>query len=353
MRDVAIVSTAQLPAVRNELERQEPEWVAPVITEALEKAGLRHGDPGFICSGSSDYLIGRPFSFVSAVAALGVWPPAQESHVEMDGAWALYEAWVRLQHGDIDTALVYAFGQSSAGDIREVLVQQLDPYYMAPLGPDSVSLAALQARAVLDAGLTSEEALAAIANRSRESAKANPNAQLTKTDASVGLPYLVEPLRKHDCGPISDASCAIVLAAGDAARRFANPAWISGIDHRVEPHAFGARDLTTSASTATAAERAGVFGAPIDTAELHAPFTHQEVILRNALRLDESVNVNPSGGALAANPVMVAGLIRMAEAANRISAGDSKRALAHATSGPLLQQNLVAVLEASARGDRT
>ena len=22
----------------------------------------------------------------------------------MDGAWALYEAWVRLQHGDIDTA---------------------------------------------------------------------------------------------------------------------------------------------------------------------------------------------------------------------------------------------------------
>jgi hypothetical protein len=31
----------------------------------------------------------------------------------MDGAWALYEAWVRLHHGDIDTALVFGSGKSS------------------------------------------------------------------------------------------------------------------------------------------------------------------------------------------------------------------------------------------------
>ena len=36
----------------------------------------------------------------------------------MDGALALYEAWVRLQHGEIDTALVYCFGHSSPGDLR-------------------------------------------------------------------------------------------------------------------------------------------------------------------------------------------------------------------------------------------
>jgi acetyl-CoA acetyltransferase len=55
--------------------------------------------------------------------------------------------------------------------------------------------------------------------------------------------------------------------------------------------------------------------------------------------------VNPSGGALAANPLMVAGLIRIGEAARRIMDGDAKRAVAHATSGPCLQQNLVCVLE--------
>ena len=55
--------------------------------------------------------------------------------------------------------------------------------------------------------------------------------------------------------------------------------------------------------------------------------------------------INPSGGALAANPVMAAGLIRIGEAAARITSGAADRALAHATSGPCLQQNLVAVLE--------
>ena len=68
--------------------------------------------------------------------------------------------------------------------------------------------------------------------------------------------------------------------------------------------------------------------------------------LRDALGLGADVTVNPSGGALAANPMMVAGLLRIGEAATRLSQGAGKRAVAHATSGPCLQQNLVAVLEA-------
>lgn len=87
----------------------------------------------------------------------------------------------------------------------------------------------------------------------------------------------------------------------------------------------------------------------MDTAELHAPFSSQEVILREVLGLDDGVRVNPSGGALAANPIMAAGLIRIGEAAARIHRGESDRALAHATSGPCLQQNLVAVLEGDPR----
>ena len=54
-----------------------------------------------------------------------------------------------------------------------------------------------------------------------------------------------------------------------------------------------------------------------------------------------------AGGALAANPMIAAGLIRIGEAAQRIIDGDASRALAHATSGPCLQQNLVCVMEAA------
>ncbi len=85
--------------------------------------------------------------------------------------------------------------------------------------------------------------------------------------------------------------------------------------------------------------------AGFDTAELHAPFSHQELLLRTALGLNGGVEVNPSGGALCANPIMAAGLVRFGEAAQRIIDGTSNRAVAHATSGPCLQQNLVAVLE--------
>src|SRR5207249_3922180 len=137
------------------------------------------------------------------------------------------------------------------------------------------------------------------------------------------------------------------LAAGDLAReKCARPAWIRGIDHRIEPASLGMRDLATSVSTAVAGEKAGARGGGFDVAELHAPFTHQELILRDALRLDADVEINPSGGALAANPLMAAGLIRIGEAARRIIDGGAHRAIAHATSGPCLQQNLVCLLEA-------
>ena len=43
--------------------------------------------------------------------------------------------------------------------------------------------------------------------------------------------------------------------------------------------------------------------------------------------------------------MMASGLIRIGEAAQRISRGDADRAVATAASGPCLQQNLVAVLE--------
>lgn len=348
-RDVAVVAFAQAPTVRREERRNEVEMLMPVVREALATCGLTKADIGFFVSGSSDYLAGAPFAFVHALDAIGAWPPIQESHVEMDGAWALYEAWVRLQHGDVDTALVYAFGKSSPGPLRELLALQLDPYLVAPLWPDSVSLAALQARLLLDAGGATEADLAGVVARSRRVALTNPNAQLRgqpTVEALLAEPYLVSPLRRHDCSPIGDGVAVAVLAAADRARELCSrPAWIAGIDHRIEAHALGARDLTASPSTALAAERAGVFAGPVDLAELHAPFSHQELILCRALRLEEGTEVNPSGGALAANPMMVAGLVRIGEAARRVMDGRAHRAVAHATSGACLQQNLLCVLE--------
>ena len=345
--DVAIVSFAQAPSVRSTNET-EAQMLLPVINEAIESSGLDRRDLGFVCSGSADYLAGQPFSFVGNLEAVGAWPPISESHVEMDGAWALYEAWIRLQHGDIDSALVYGSGISSMGSPRETLTLQLDPYYLMPLWADTISLAALQARAVLEEGRYDEKSFAEVVARNRRAAKNNPNAQVTDdrdVDALLDEPYFVDPLRRHDCPPISDGAWAMVIVAGDRAKELCErPAWIRGMDHRIETHYPGVRDLTRSESTELAGRALGSHEG-IEVAELTAPFSFQELLLRDALNLGDDTEINPSGGALAANPLMSAGLTRIGEAADQIMNHGRSRVLGHATAGPCLQQNLVCVLE--------
>ena len=356
----AVVGFAQAPCrVRPDVTTSGVEMLVPIFAEVLQATGLTKADIGFWCSGSSDYLAGRAFSFVQAVDAIGAVPPTMESHVEMDAAWALYEAWVKVLTGEAEIALAYGFGKSSGAELRRVLALQLDPYLLAPLWPDSVSVAALQARLGLDAGLWTEKDMAAVAARSRGAALNNPAAQVSEEVAVSELlarPYVAEPLRAHDCAPVGDGAAVVIIAAEARARELcARPAWITGFAHRIDSGSLGARDLlavpsATGALLACAAAAAGrdsgVDVAPVDVAELHAPFTHQEILLREALRLGGEVEVNPSGGALCGNPMFAAGLARIGMAAQAVMAGRAGRALGHATSGPALQQNLVCVMEA-------
>jgi len=348
MRDVAVVGFTQSQQQRRTTGTTNGvEMLVPLITDAFAGLGITKHDIGFWCSGSSDYLAGRAFSFVSAVDATGPVPPINESHVEVDAAWALYEAWVKIQTGEVDTALVYGFGKSSAGDLRRTLALQLDPYTLAPLWPDSVGVAGLQAQLGIDQGKWSEQDMAEVAVRCRRAAETNPYAQVTGSkdaDALLAEPYFAQPLRRHDCAPITDGAAVIVLAADDRARELVErPAWITGIAHAIDSAHLGARDLTTSPSTVAAAQRAGIDG--VEVAELYTPFTHQELILRRDLVLGDGVRVTPSGGALAGNPMFAGGLVRIGEAARQISDGTAGRVLAHATGGPALQQNLVCVME--------
>jgi hypothetical protein len=308
MRPVAIVASASFETP-SEPARNEVEMLLPVIHDALGSVGLTQRDIGFTVSGSSDYLQGFPFAFVGALDAVGAWPPIRESHVEMDGAFALAEAVAVLQHDTAigpacDAALVYAFARPSRGHLDRTLALQLDPYTVAPLWPDARGLAGLQARAMRDCGRFAD------------------------------VPDVTPTV-------VADGATAVVLAVGDRARELTeHPVWIRGIDHRIEAPALGARDLTVSASTRLAAEHAGA--TDIDAAWLHVLYPHQRLLLADALGLAEQpVDV-------AAGPMMVGGLQRLAAAAAGVAAGRARRAVAHATSGPCLQQNLVAVLERDA-----
>ncbi|HTM85523.1 MAG TPA: thiolase domain-containing protein [Mycobacterium sp.] len=351
-RDVAVVGFAHAPHVRRtDGTTNGVEMLMPCFSQLYTQLGISQADIGFWCSGSSDYLAGRAFSFISAIDSIGAVPPINESHVEMDGAWALYEAYIKVLTGQVDTALAYGFGKSSAGQLRRILALQTDPYTVAPLWPDSVSMAGLQARAGLDAGTWTAQQMAQVALDSFAHAeRVDALEPAGSVDELLARPYFADPLRRHDIAPITDGAAVIILAAGDKARELCeNPAWITGFEHRIETPILGARDLTASPSTAASAHAAtGGDAGSIEVAELHAPFTHQQLILTEAIGLGPSATINPSGGALAANPMFTAGLERIGFAAQHIWNKTAQRVLAHATSGPALQQNLVAVMEGKA-----
>lgn len=288
MRSVHIIGVAELPFVAQDL-RSEAELVQAVTAQALKDAGLGRKDIGFTCSGSSDYSMGRPFSFVMALDGIGAWPPIRESHVEMDGAWALYEAWVRLQHGDVDTALVYAFGKSSLGDPDDVLALQLDPYTLQPLGVRPNDLAGLQRSAMGYAG----------------------------------------PLEGAVHG---DGAAAIVLQVDGPGPR------IAAIDHRIDPMDPGLRDLSECRSAALAGQATAC--ADAEVAHLHAFFAHEEALLSQVLGLSGRIESSRSR-----NIPMVSGLSNLVRATRSVRDGASS-AMAHATQGPCLQQNLICRLEA-------
>lgn len=299
--DIAVVAFEEYAAPVDP-DQNEVEILIPVIQAALKSVNLEQKDIDFTVSGSADYLQGQPFAFVAALDAVGARPPIRESHLEMDGAFALYEAMMVLAHGDAETALVYGFGRPSRGDLDRILALQLDPYLVTPQWPDARELAGLQAQAMRDSGKFGDV-------------------------ASVGKT------------PVSDGGTALILAVGERARQLVErPAWITGIDHRIEPQHLGMRDLTTSASTRLAAAAAGVDDAPVDAAYLHVTYPHEELLLAEALRLN---GAEVHGGC---GPMMAAGLSRIGHAAKGIWEG-KQRVVAHASSGACLQQNLVAVLE--------
>ena len=242
MTDIAVVGFAHAPHVRRtDGTTNGVEMLMPCFHQLYDELGLKQTDIGFWCSGSSDYLAGRAFSFISAIDSIGAVPPINESHVEMDAAWALYEAYIKLLTGQVDTALVYGFGKSSAGTLRRVLALQTDPYNVAPLWPDSVSIAGLQARFGLDAGKWTAEQMAQVALDSfaaaerTDSEKAPDSSDEAKCISELlARPYFADPLRRHDIAPITDGASAIVLAAGDQGPRAPRE---PGLDHRFRaPH---------------------------------------------------------------------------------------------------------------------
>jgi acetyl-CoA acetyltransferase len=333
MKRIAVASFARDVVMVGD-GRNDAEMLAPVVGAAIMASGIDPRDIDVLATASSEFLNGVVGGIMGAFDALPGWPPRTHSHLEADGAFALYEAWVRLMTGDGAAALVCSFSRPLGQPATSPLMVQLDPYRVAPLAPSPAALAALQARAMIDSGRYKEQDFAKVVAARRG-------------EPEVRSPYVASPLRALDCSTVCSGAAAMVLATEEALPgTVTRPAWITGIEHRIERHSLGARDLAVSATTQAIARRLGLPRSSLDVLEVHAPFSHQELVIVDAIAADRIGVINPSGGALPADPVMTTGLIRIGAAAEAILSGPARRVVGHATSGPCLQHNLLCLMEA-------
>jgi acetyl-CoA C-acetyltransferase len=378
MEEVAVVGWAQTQHERAKTSDTHQSMLFDVVTRALESCGATIREIGVVIDAGSDFLDGRGISNRMTVDAMGA-HFKEESKVAGDGLLAAIYACMRVASGHFSSALVVAYGKSSESSAVGQTRTLAEPFYLRPLGVDALSAAALQARAYLHHHGLGAEAAAKVAVKNRAAGARNKYAQLrspvTLEDVTTSA-ELVSPIRMLEACPVTDGACAVVLADGPLARSMGvRPAWITGLGYYADPYSPGARELYKAGSARRASRRAyemaGIFDpfSELDVLEVSEYYAYQELMLYEALGLcgdgegaelldsgdtgpGGSTPVNPSGGALCANPLVATGLVRLVEAAAQVTdrAGDlqvegSMKALAHAGGGFAMQSAACMIVE--------
>lgn len=381
IKKVAIVGYAQSKH-QYDMPKTREDMVFDVVREALENTGILREKLDTVITASSDFLDGRTISSVFLSMAVGAYLK-DESKVEEDGAMALHYALMRILSGSHDVALVEAHTQGWTFNPHQVSFYTLDPLFDRQIGLlNDISAAAIQARMYMDAYGVSEEHLAMVAEKNLTNAANNPFAHRKMPDVCIeeilDSKMLYDPIRELMVSPISDGCAVVILASEDAAREITDkPVWIRGVGSCQDGY-LSNRNLkkldSLKKAAAEAYEMAGIENpyTDLDVAEVSEKFAHEELMIYEALGLCREghgsdmvekgitdiygeLPVNPSGGALGADPVCATGLVRIIEAAKQIRGEangyqipDVKRALAHGQFGICAQKNAVYVLESEA-----
>lgn len=374
---IAVLGSAQSKHESNKKDLHLTQMLYETTKAALENAGLEIGQIDTVISASCDVLDGLSIGNCFTLESMGGYMK-EETRVEDDGIFAALYAVMRMMSGHFQTALVVAYSKGSQAPSYYYSGLSCDPFYQRPLGLETHSLAALQYRKYMQSYGVTEADTARVSVKNRRNGVSNPHALLRNEislEQVLNSPYVCDPLHKEMIFPQTDGACALVLGSEKMARNAKNPlAWIQGMSHCTDSYYPGYRDLSQVQSAEKAVvktyEMAGIIDPfkELDVVELSAPYAHQELMLTEALGfcpkgkgknlINDSVTdrdgplpVNPSGGALCANPIIGTGLIRVAEVALQVTgqAGerqvkDARLGLAHGTCGQCLQSNGVMVL---------
>lgn len=368
---VAVVATAQTQLRTSWHGSQHVDLIFAAVNDALTGSGLGIADVDVVIDCGSDVLDGRSISNCGFLGAMGA-HHKEESRVEEDGLWGLSYATDKVASGNARAALVVAYSKPSESDVPAYYSSMAEPFFSRPVGFGQDVAMGLMAQQYLERTGLPEDVLTEVAAAAWERAGANPNVQTDSVPdaaAIAGSDPVAEPLRRlHLARPI-DGAVAVLIANERVARRATeHPVWITGYASASEAHTFTARVPGELTAAATAAQRAyaragRTNGGEFDIAEVSAGCAAAELMVLEALGLAEpgkavqlygagnGVAINPSGGALPADPIMATGLVRLAEAAEqlagRVDRGTTgaRSAVVHGSGGLAMQNHCVFTLE--------
>ena len=328
---------------------------------------------GMSISVSDDIFDARTISDNAMTDVLGAHFGCEEK-VAQEGIQAIYYGLAAIQSGQQDVVLIVGHCKESQGAGRNRVTHlAFDPFYTRPVGLDFCAAAGLQAQAYKDRSGITEEQLAEIVVRSRANAVNNdrlPAVEAVTADQVMASPMLADPIRELHACPVSDGAVGLLLAAEERVADFtATPVWITGVGNCMDSFFLGDRDLASNFALKQAArrayQRAGIDDpkTAFDVVEVSDLYAYQQPMWLEGLGLcdagtggitagrTESAAVNPSGGTLAGNPMILGGLVRSAEAAlqlmgkaNGHQVENAGTALAHGVMGPAGQFHSVVTL---------
>jgi acetyl-CoA C-acetyltransferase len=375
---VAICAVAQTSFQRDKW-RVRQQGLGWEITESLvrqtgldfdEKKGISQ-----VVTVSDDLFDGRTISDNAMTDAVGAHYRAEEK-VSQDGAQAVYYAMSIVLSGHQDVVMIVGHCKESQPKSRNIVTHMaFDPFFTRPVGLDYLAAAGIQARAYAARSKVTEAQIAALVERARLNAAKDPKMKDLKpvTAAEVmASPMLADPIRALMAYPVTDGAVGMIVASETRAKELTDkPVWVTGVGNCYDAFFLGDRDLATSTVLRGAAARAykmaGLGGAgSVDLVELSDQYAYQLPMWAEGLGLcgdaeggrwladggPDKAMVNLSGGSLAGTPMILGGLVRVAEAVLQLrgEAGvrqvpGARRAIAHGVTGPAGQHHSVVVLE--------
>ncbi|MEU6643583.1 hypothetical protein ABZ863_13675 [Saccharomonospora sp. NPDC046836] len=366
---VAAVASAQTQLREAWSGLQHVDLIFSAVSSALKGTGLGIEDVDLVVDSGSDVLDGRSISNCGFLGAMGA-HHKEESRVEEDGLWSAAYAMNKIAAGDAKVAVVVAYSKPSEADVSLYYSSIAEPFYQRPVGLDQLSAAGLMANQYLAAVGLPADSLADVA--AYDWARAAENAgvetgQVPDRDAIANAKWVAEPLRQWEVSRPVDGAVAVVLATEEVARRCAQtPVWLTGAGSAMDAHMLAERkagELEACAAAAqTAYRRAGIDDpSTFGLAEVSAGSAAAELMVLEALGLagkgkavalydgSSSTVVNPSGGAIPADPIMATGLVRLHEAVGRLSGqigvSGARSAVVHGAGGLGMQNHCVFTLE--------